>query len=68
MEYARLSYPKWPVLTCPALAGFGCPLTYFIETPETGEYRVVKTYGIGRILDGVDREAKTIYAEFRIES
>jgi hypothetical protein len=27
MEYARFPYPGWWLLTCPALAGFGCPLT-----------------------------------------
>jgi type I restriction enzyme M protein len=27
MEYARFPYPGWRVLTCPALAGFACPLT-----------------------------------------
>ena len=31
MECARFPPPQWPVLTCPRVAGFGCPLT-LVET------------------------------------
>jgi len=44
------------------------PAEHFFETPEPGRYRVVKEVQVGMIHAGADRETKTLYAEFRIES
>jgi len=44
------------------------PAEHFFETPEPGRYRVVKEVQVGMIHAGADRETKTLYAEFHIES
>jgi len=44
------------------------PAGDFLETPETGRYRVVKEIQVGRIHHGATLETQTLYAEFRIET
>jgi hypothetical protein len=44
------------------------PAEDFLETPESGRYRVVKEIQVGPIHYGATLETQTLYAEFRIET